>query len=204
MPQFELKLEGVYKHFFFFKGGNEKDENEELDEDDFVNKHKGLMKKNYLGVKDDGSIVIKNLGIRKKSNSALSKTIFWEHLVPRIKEGQIKFSKKYIVDLINELLQRDIQLGCLRKEVGTADRYVKSEGSLPAQIARKYGPGIHFLIPNTRGLGVGKGKQFCLIREFQERNLTYKDVDTSGVLSELEYFIHITPQRDIFSYEDKK
>ena len=173
------------------------------DADDAVNSMLGLMRKNYVYVTADGKVVIKNLGLRKKSNSELSKKVFWDYLVPQIKEGKIKFSKKYILDIIYELLQKDIKYACLRKEVGTADRYVKSEGSLPAQISRQYGSGIHFLIPNTRNIGIGKGKSYCTVNEFNERKLTYKDVDIENVLNELDYFIAPPVTVDIFSFENK-
>ena len=198
---FNLALETEAKYMFFFRGGNEKEIDEDMDEDDVVNKMLGLIKKNYIFVTNDNKVVIKNLGLRKKSNSALSKEIFWNHLVPKIKEGQIKFSRKYILDLIYELLQKDISLACMRKEVGTLDHYEKSEGSLPAQIARKYGAGICFLVPNTKGLGVGKGKSYCPLDEFKANKCSYKDVDISNVLNELEYFIKAPITVDIFSFE---
>lgn len=198
---FGLKLEADIKYIYFFKGTNTKEEvDDDLDDDDFVNKSKMLLKKNYIFVTTDNKLVIKNLGIRKKSNSALSKKIFQEYLVPEIIKGKIKFSKKYITDLINELLQKDISLAFMRKEVGNIDQYKKSETSLPAQICKKYGSGIHFLIPNIKGIGVGKGKSFCTKKEFDNNHLTYKDIDTENVLSELGYFIMAVPQRDIFSY----
>lgn len=198
---FNLALEDKAKYIFFFKGGTEKEEDEDMDDDDYFNRSLGYMKKNYIFVTDNDKVVIKNLGLRKKSNSELSKKIFWGHLVPKIKEGQIKFSRKYIMDLIEELLKKDIKLASLRKDVGTPERYVKSEGSLPAQISRKYGPGICFLIPNTRSIGVGKGKSYCTEQEFKEHGLTYKDVDISGVLSEIDYFIKPPVTVDIFSFE---
>jgi DNA polymerase elongation subunit (family B) len=200
---FGLKLEAEIKYMFFFKGENEKDLDTDMDEDDWVNKHKKLLKKNYIYVDKNNKLVIKNLGIRKKSNSELSKKIFNEYLVPKIKEGQIKFGRKYILDLINELLSKDITLACLRKDVGKIERYVKSEGSLSAQISRKYGSGVCYLIPNTKGIGIGKGKNYCSLEEFRERKMTYKDIDIDGVLQELNYFIKQPVTANIFSFEQK-
>jgi DNA polymerase elongation subunit (family B) len=197
---FDLALEAEAKYMFFFKGGNEKEDDEDIEPDDFINKSLGFMKKNYIYVQNDGKLVIKNLGLRKKSNSGLSKEIFWNRLVPKIKEGTIKFSRKYILDLINELLQKDINYAVMRKEVGQIEQYVKSEGSLPAQIARQYGSGIHFLVPNTKNIGIGKGKKYCTVSEFKAKGCTYKDIDIEGVLNELDYFILPPVTRDIFSF----
>lgn len=197
---FNMALEAEIKHIFFFKG-EEKDDDKELDQDDFINKSLQLMKKNYIYVTNDGKLEIKNLGIRKKSNSPLSRKIFWEHLVPQIKEGKIKFPKAYIKNLINELLQRDIKLMAMRKDVGPFEQYVKSKTSLPAQISQKYGAGIYFMIPNTKGIGVGKGKSYCTVEEFQKHNLKYTDIDLDAVYSELDYFIKQGTTKNIFSFE---
>ena len=164
---FDAGIDDEISHMFFFKGGdNTIKEDEELDEDDFINRSKNLLKKNYIYVTKDKEVKIKNLGIRKKSTSKLTRTIFWEYIVPRIvKEGKVKFAKTFIKNLITELLQTDISLASLRKEVGPFSQYEKtSPTSLPAQISKVYGSGIHFLIPNTRMVGVGKSKTKSKIR----------------------------------------
>jgi DNA polymerase elongation subunit (family B) len=188
--EFGLKLEEQIKYAFFFKGDIEKDENlSDLDEDDLKNKSKMLLKKNYIMVTNENKLIIKNLGIRKKSNSLLSRKIFFEYLVPQIIEkGQIKFSKLFIQDIILKLLEEDYTLIAMRKDVGRYNEYVKSKTSLPAQISLKYGAGTHMLIPNTKGIGVGKGKFYCTINEYEENELKIKDIDLSNVLQELEYF----------------
>jgi len=143
--EFTLELECEVKWFFFFKGDSKNVKlDEDLDEFDFINRSLNLLKKNYIFVTKDNEVVIKNLGLKKKSNSALSKKIFWEHLVPQIKKGQIKFTKIYIKDLIKELLSKDLGLAQMRREVGTIKQYSKSPTSLPAQISQKHGQGILF------------------------------------------------------------
>ena len=204
MVEFELKLECELKYAFFFKGETDKEESEILDEDDMWSKHLRLLKKNYVLVTKDNELVIKNLGIRKKSNSPLSRKIFNEYLTPQIiNTGQIKFSKTYIRNIIQELLSKDIKLMAMRKDVGPFEQYVKSKTSLPAQISQKYGAGIYFMIPNLKGVGVGKGKSYCSIKEFEEHNLKYTDIDLSSVWSELEYFIKQPVTQNIFSFETK-
>lgn len=200
---FDLALEAEIKHLFFFKGGTDKVNDEEMDEDDFINKPKGIMSKNYIYVSKEGKVVIKNLGIKKKSNTPLSRKIFWEYLVPKIKEGQIKFSKAYIKQLINELLQNDIKLMVMRKVVGPLSEYNNSPNGIQAQISAKYGSGIHFLIPNLKGLGVGKGKSMCTLQEFQERKCKIEDIDLENVWNELDYFIKPPVVVNIFQFNGK-
>jgi len=197
---FDMAFEAEIKHLFFFKGDNISEKDEEMDEDDFINKSKQLMKKNYIFVKSDGEVVIKNLGIRKKSNTELSRKIFWEYLVPQIKEGKIRFSKAYLRGLIMELLQKDINYAALRKDVGPLEAYKKSPTGLQAQISQRYGSGIWFLIPNTKGIGVGKGKSYCTIEEFHKHNLRLEHIDLENVFSELEYFTKSTINTNIFSF----
>jgi hypothetical protein len=202
---FNMALDAEIKYLYFFKGKNtdDKDTDIEMDEQDFIDKPKGFMKKNYLFVTKDDKVVIKNLGINKKSNSALSKKIFWDYLVPQIRQGQIKFSKTYIRNIILELLEKDFTLATMRKEVGNPEQYIKAPTALPAQIAQRYSGGIHFLIPNLKNIGVGKGKSFCTVEEFKQHNLKISDIDLDNVWSELGYFIKEAPKVDIFSFEVK-
>lgn len=204
MTVFQLELEHELTHAFFFKGKQveDKESDKEMDEDDYINKPKGFMKKNYILLTKDNQIILKNLGIKKKSTSALSRKIFWDFLVPRIKEEHIvKFDKTYLQNLITELLEKDVSLATLRKSVGTYDDYKNtSPTGLPAQVAMKYGAGIHFLIPNTRKVGVGKGKSYCTMDEFKQHKLRIEDIDLSNVWKELGYFTKKTVVKNIFDY----
>jgi DNA polymerase elongation subunit (family B) len=197
---FDVAFECEIKHLYFFKGENISEKNEEMDEDDYINKSKQLMKKNYIFVDIDNKLTIKNLGIRKKSNSPLSRKIFNEYLVPQIIEGKIKFSKTYFRNLIYELLSKDITLAAMRKEVGSLEDYKKSTTGLQAQISAKYGAGIYFLIPNLKKIGVGKGKSYCTLTEFREHKLTIQDIDLENVFNELEYFTKQAVNKNIFAY----
>ena len=201
---FDMGIDDEIKYMYFFKGKNndEKETDVEMDEDDFVNKPKGFMKKNYIYVTTDGKVKIKNLGIRKKSISELTKQVFWFHLVPKIKQGQIKFSKTFINNVLKEIVAKDVSFAALRKEVGPFSQYEKtSPTSLPAQIAKRYGAGIHFLIPNLKKIGVGKGKSFCTIEEFKANNMNIHDIDYSNVWMELDYFVKPVVTKNIFDYD---
>ena len=201
---FGMKLDAEIKYLFFFKGKEEKEEHTEdfmSDSFDFINKPKGLMKKNYIYVTKENKLVIKNLGIKKKSVSKISRTIFWDNLVPLIKEkGEIRFSKKFIKDLISKYLDQDIAYACLRYDVGSFAQYKDtSPNSIYAQIAQKYGSGIIFLIPNNK-IGIGKDKKYCTVEEFKQHNMKKEDINLDNVWSELNYFIRSEQTKNIFEF----
>jgi len=178
--------------------------NNDLDPDDFVNKPKGFLKKNYIYVTKAGDVKIKNLGVKKKSNSLLSRKIFWEVLVPKIKEGEHKFSKVFLKNVIDKLLKQDLNLAAMRKDVGTWEQYKDSSpNGLQAQISKRYGPGIHFMIPITENFGVGKGKHYCTVAEFKEKNFRLDHINLNNVWKELGYFTKKPIVKNIFSFESK-
>jgi hypothetical protein len=206
---FDMEMECEIQHLFFFKGADKKNKIEtDLDEEDLRNKKDyGLLQKNYIYVKKGkfdnprDAIVIKNLGIRKKSVSPLSRKIFWDYLVPQIVDkGIVKFSRTYLKNLIMELLDKDITLACMRKSVKRLESYKDSPEGIQAQIAKMYGPGIHFLIPNLKNRGVGKGVKICTLEEFMEHNMTVSDIDMTNFWSELKYFIKPVITKNIFEY----
>jgi len=200
---FNMKLEDEVKYFYFFKPKKEDktddDDINEMDEEDFKNKPLGLLKKNYIYINNEGKLKIKNLGIKKKSNSELSKKIFWEHLVPQMKEGKHKFSKTYLRNLIMDMLQKNMSLILIRYEVGPISQYEKSLTGIHAQISKTYGAGVHFLIPNNR-IGVGKGKKYCTMEEFKSNNLRFDNIDLDNVWSELDYFIQAPKAVKLFDF----
>jgi hypothetical protein len=190
-PTFDAGIDDEIKYMFFFKG-TKKDEKsqDEMDEDDFINRPKGYMKKNYIYVTKEGGLTIKNLGIKKKNISAVSKEIFWSHMVPQIKaKGKIKYDRTEIDNLMRKMLTDNIELAYMRKEVGPMAQYVKSTTSMPAQISQRYGAGIHFLIPNIRNIGVGKEMKYCSDEEFKQYKMDLSDIDFTNFWKELNYFI---------------
>jgi hypothetical protein len=198
-----MGIDDEIKFMFFFKGKGveDKDSDSEMDEDDVIHKPLGYMKKNYVYVCKSNKAKVKNLGLAKKSISPLTKKIFWEHLVPQIIEkGEVKFSKTYLRNLIQELLEQDLSLAALRKEVGVIEQYEKSKTGIQAQISQRYGAGIHFLIANNKGIGVGKGVRMCNMDEFKEHKLQLSDIDLHNVWSELDYFIKPIVHKNIFQF----
>jgi DNA polymerase elongation subunit (family B) len=187
---FDMGIDDEISHMWFFKGKgkNEFDENDFMDDDDFINRNLGLMKKNYIYLTKDDRVVYKNLGVKKKSTSALTRYIFRELLIPKIKEEKkVKWKKSWFEETIQKLLSEDLKLGATRYKVNKAETY-KNTNQIQAQISRQYGEGIHFLIKNNK-LGVGKGSKYCTMEEFKNNNMRFEDIDLSGVWSELGYFI---------------
>jgi DNA polymerase elongation subunit (family B) len=199
--EFNMKLEDEITDIFFFKGDKKEIEKDEiLDEDDIKAKPLRLMKKNYLYLTHDDKLIYKNLGVKKKSTSALTRKIWKEYLIPKIKaERKVKYSQMYYRNLITELLSKDLSLAALRFEVHDAKTY-KLTSQLHAQIAEKYGAGIHFLIPNTRKVGVGIGKSYCTIEEFKYNGLRIEHINLDNVWSELDYFIRPMTVKSLVDY----
>jgi len=147
------------------------------------------MKKNYIYIQRDGKVKVKNLGIVKKSTSKLSKKIFWEKLVPLIKERkEVKFTKALIKKFILEELEKDIGIMALRKDVKPYSYYEEtSPTGIQAQISKKYGDGVHFMIVNNK-FGVGKKKKYCTLEEFKEKGMKINDLILDNIYRELKYF----------------
>ena len=188
MNIFKFKIDDEISNIFFFTGNNKSIKtNEILDNDDILNKPKNFLKKNYLYITKNGEIKFKNLGVKKKSASQLTRRIFNETIVPEIKENKkVKFSKTFFKNHIQKLLNDDIKNASMRYKVKPVDAY-KSSSQIQCQISERYGPGIHFLISNKK-IGIGIGKKYCTIEEFEKNNLRLADIDLSGIYKELEYF----------------
>lgn len=198
---FDAGIDDEIKYMFFFKGtkSEDKESDDEMDEDDFVNKSLGFMKKNYIYVTKENKVTIKNLGIKKKNISALSKEIFWKHIVPQIiSDGKVKFSATEIENVMRKLLKENIELAYMRKEVAPLSAYAKSMTGIQAQISKAYGPGIHFLIPNKRGIGVGKKIKYCSVEEFKKYNMDVSDISFDNFWKELNYFVINNKQPTLF------
>lgn len=189
---FDMGIDDEISHMWFFKGkGDMKEESNEdftYDDDDFVNKHLGLMKKNYIYLTKDGRVVYKNLGVKKKSTSQLTRHIFREILIPKIKEDKVvKWERSFFEQIIKKLLEDDLYLAATRYKVNEFSTY-KNPSQLQAQIAKQYGSGVHNLIKNKK-IGVGIGSRYCSVDEFKQNGLKIEDIDLSNVWSELGYFI---------------
>ena len=196
---FDMDVDYEIPFISFFKGQVKSDEEDgQLDEDDTKNKELGLLKKNYLFVYKKGDkedVYVKNLGIVKRSNTPVSKKVFWEKMKPLILENYCcKFKNDDIQEWVKEYIESDINLFTKRFTVKKKS-YYKVPGCLQVQIhdyipegkTMPLGPGTYFLVPNKK-IGVGKGfKRYCLVEEY-EKNLEYNDLYIDVVMKELSYF----------------
>ena len=197
---FDMGIDDEISHMWFFKGKN-KDSGEERgdfmsDDDDFINRHLGYMKKNYIYLTTNGKVKFKNLGVKKKSNSLLSRKIFKEYIIPNIQQNKVvKHPKSVYEKLIREMLDKNLDLATTRWSVNSEDSY-KKPSQIQAQISKRYGKGLHKLIKNFK-IGAGLGTKYCTLKEFTEHNMTIEDIDMSGVWNELQYFIEEEKQPSI-------
>lgn len=198
-PAFTFGIDKELKYISFFKG-NSSCKDFDTDELDFINKPKGFVKKHYLYVDLKDKITIKGLQIRKRNTSKLAKKIFYDNMVPLIiKEHRVEFNKSMVDALIQEYLEKDTSLATTRYQVNSPSSY-KLESQIQAQIAKRYGPGIHHLIPNTKGVGAGIAKKYCTVEDFKKYKLTLKDIDLTSVYSELDHFIKKPQTRSVTDY----
>jgi hypothetical protein len=187
---FNFKIDAEVTHMFFFKGDKSVktgDDYNDADDNEMLLKNEIYLKKNYLYITTDNEVCFRNLGVAKKSTSALTRQIFWNDIIPRIKsEKRVKFPKTFYRNLVTEYLLKNIEYAFVRYNVRSVNDY-KNSSQLQAQISERYGSGIHFLIPNSK-IGVGKGKKYCTYEEFKNAGMVINDINLDNVFRELEYF----------------
>ena len=158
---FNMTIDDEIKAIWFFKDYNNE-----------------LKKKNYIYITKDNRFKIKGLPIIKSDVSKLSQKVM-KILAPQIIEkNDIKFSRKYIRDLVHCLLKEDITLVANFYKVKELNQY-KSKNCIQAQISKAYGFGEHWLVPNNIIGKVGKTKKYCNIEE--AKDLSLDDLDLNKV-----------------------
>lgn len=149
----------------------------------------------YLWVDQKNKIKYKST-LLNKNTPRIVMDVFNEYMSKKIiDELDISFTEKELKDKLREFLKNDISGAGEEYNVSELDSY-KVKTSLHYQISEKYGPGKHFLIPNTAGVGVGKAKttkkkiglRYCTLEEFNENKLTYRDIDISQLIKHLKPF----------------
>jgi hypothetical protein len=113
-----------------------------------------------------------------------------------------EFEEEELTNYIKEALKQNVGLAGKEFKVNEIGTY-KSKTSSQAQVSEVYGEGQHFLIPNLKGIGIGKAKstkkkvgvRHCTIEEFNKNGLTHEDVDVSKLLDELKRF-YIKPKEE--------
>jgi len=145
-------------------------------------------KKNYLYLTEDNKIVIKGLPFIKSNASELSQIVFNKYIKQQIIDTQtIKFKEKQIKQWCYNELSSNLDFGAVEFKVFAASTY-KNSSQLQCQIANKFGVGVYKLLPNTKNVGVGKGRGYCTKEEFAINNLTIEDIDLTKTFSELSIF----------------
>lgn len=148
----------------------------------------GLKKKNYIYVTNRNKIKIKGLPFKKSNASPLSMVVFEKHIKNKIiNDGVVKFDPDEIKQWVFDELEKDLTLAAIEFKVMDVSVY-KNATQLQCQISKSYGAGNHKLIPNTIGVGVGKGKGYCKIEEFKEKEMKLITIDLKKTYSELSVF----------------
>jgi hypothetical protein len=156
-------------------------------------------KKNYIYVYTDDKtnekkVKVMGLPIKKDNSTQLGPLIFKKYIEPRIiKELKGKFSKSWIISLIEDELKKDLNLMAVEYNVSNYDSYpLKSNGCLSAQISKQYlhsQSGRIKLIKNKKFGKVGKSFKYCTVEEGLKCKLKYYDLDLTRIHKELTPFI---------------
>lgn len=171
---FELKIDDEIKHMWFTSTGDK------------------LNKKTYIYVTTKGKVVIKGLAMIKSDSSKIGMHVFNKYMKELVSTGNIKFKYNVIKRWVDTELKNNLDL-CIRTFKTKPLEEYKSESQLQAQISKKYGPGVHYLITNNQ-YGVGKGKKYCTVKEYEEQGLTTDAIDLTKFWSEMEMFIKDKPE----------
>jgi len=132
-----------------------------------------------------------------KNTPQIIMDVFNNFMCPKIiKNLDVDFTEEELTNYIKEVLKDNVLAAAKLYNVKPLNTY-KSKTSKEAQISKLYGEGQHTLIPNLKGIGMGKAKstkkkigvRHCSINEFEKNNITYEDVDVSKLLDELKRFI---------------
>jgi hypothetical protein len=164
-PSFKLDIDCVFEKVWLFK------------------------KKNYVGIRTDGSLLIKGLPIKKHNASQLGQKILEELKPIMLLTKNIKFERTYLKNIIDREIEKDISIIGQLYNVKSVDSY-KSASSIQCQIATRFGEGTHILIPNKTLGEVGKTKKYCTPE--QAKQLSFNDLFLDKVWAELEPFINNT------------
>lgn len=154
-----------------------------------------VAKNCYLFVTQKNEVKYKSTLLNTNTPPAVMK-LFEQYMKPIIIEKlDIPFTKKELQDQLRLILEKEPELAAQEYKVTELSEY-KVKTSLHYQISLKYGTGRHFLIPNSKNIGVGLSKstkkkigiRHCSIEEFKNNNLTINDIDLTHLLSHLKPF----------------
>lgn len=170
---FDMIIDYEIKHIWFFHSGEKK------------------LKKQYIFVTNDDKIKIKGLPIIKSDGSKIGLLIFNKYMKQQIISGKICFELKDLQNWLNIELKENFNIIARRFKVWECNIY-KNKNQLQAQISKKYGSGVHYLIPN-KNYGVGKGIRYCTIDEYNIKGLNLNALILNKFWKEMSHFCDKTP-----------
>jgi len=150
----------------------------------------------YLYVTKNDEVEYKST-ILNQNTPQLIMNIFNNYMKPKIiKDLEVNFTEGELNEQIKKELQKNIELAGEEYNVRNIKEY-KVTTSLHYQISERYGEGRHYLIPNLKGIGIGKekgtkisqGVRYCTIDEFKKNNLTHEDIEISKLIKHFKVFI---------------
>lgn len=155
-----------------------------------------VSKNCYLYVTKDDEVKYKSTLFNKNTPKAIMR-LFEEYMKPKIISNlDIDFTKKEIENKMKEILKENPELSAEKNKVRNKETY-DSKTCKQYQVAERYGSGEHFLIPNRKGIGIGKETgtkkrkplRHCNYKEFQENKLTVENIDLKRLLQHIKPFI---------------
>lgn len=148
-----------------------------------------IAKNCYLFVTKDDKVKYKSTLLNQNTPQSV-RQVFEDYMKPKIiKELEIDFTEKELTVELKKLFKKDPTLSAEEYNVSPINDYVNTT-SIHYQISKKYGEGKHFLIPNTKGIGVGKtNSSKCSFEEFKSHKLMSEDIDTTQLIKHLKTFI---------------
>lgn len=144
----------------------------------------------YLWVTNEDEIGFKSTLLNATAPTVVLE-LFHSYIAPRIiKELDVNFSPDEIEKQLKKMLELNIEhIGQTYKVKDLSNYKIKT--SLQYQIAERYGPGEHRLIPNVAGIGVGRNKEirYCSPEEFRKNKLSPDHVSLKNVMKYLKPFM---------------
>jgi len=165
----DFEIESHIKRMYFFKNDKGK-----------------FNKKLYLYVTDDDKANPKGIPIVKGNVSPLAKEIFEKEIEPKALSGEPIVGD---LETIESYIREYVTVDSIKKRyrVDEPSAY-KNTTSIQAQISAMYGPGEHWLIPNTK-VGAGKGIKYGTLEEISSYGDVLEFVDIRKYIGELKHFI---------------
>lgn len=161
-----------------------------------------VAKNCYLYVTDKDEVKYKSTLLNTNTPKIIMQ-VFNEYMKPKIiKDLDVYFTEEELNKQIKIRLLNDLSLSAEEHKVIGKDEY-KSKTSIQYQISERYGEGTHYLIPNTKKIGIGKQKgsrkikpiRYCTIEEFNENKLTVEDISLTKLLDYLKPFLKYNKEK---------